>query len=376
MITTLEITAYVAVALYILVLLFTMAAYFLIRPAVVESEFSPTVAVVIAVRNEEATIVSLLKSIERQEWAAPFEVIIANDHSTDTTQQRIDDFVADSKLRIRSIFPSGKGKKAALTEAIDISQAEIILVTDGDCEVGDSWIASHVNGFANSRVQFSAGMAAATSGTFFLRDILQTEMIFLQVVSAGMFKLAVPSMCNGASMAFRKTFFIENLGFQNDTFVSGDDIFLLHKAVAIGPEAVTWNCSRGGIVRTKVASSLKDAIAQRNRWLSKIRGYSRLSMLVVGPIFLAVQLLLPAAIFSVFVYPSCINPISIVFVAKSLVELLLLSLASRFFGEEKVIFKFPVSVVVYNLISLCSVFGLVKRDVNWKDRNWKLGKLK
>lgn len=353
-----------------------MAAYFLIRPAVVESEFSPTVAVVIAVRNEEATIVSLLKSIERQEWAAPFEVIIANDHSTDTTQQRIDDFVADSKLRIRSIFPSGKGKKAALTEAIDISQAEIILVTDGDCEVGDSWIASHVNGFANSRVQFSAGMAAATSGTFFLRDILQTEMIFLQVVSAGMFKLAVPSMCNGASMAFRKTFFIENLGFQNDTFVSGDDIFLLHKAVAIGPEAVTWNCSRGGIVRTKVASSLKDAIAQRNRWLSKIRGYSRLSMLVVGPIFLAVQLLLPAAIFSVFVYPSCINPISIVFVAKSLVELLLLSLASRFFGEEKVIFKFPVSVVVYNLISLCSVFGLVKRDVNWKDRNWKLGKLK
>ncbi len=357
---------------FFLVIVF-IAFLFVRKTDHVSNAHGPKVSVVIAARNEESSIAKLLESLEKQDYQG-YEIILVDDHSDDNTIEIAKNIAAKSKVSIKIISSPGVGKKSALTEGIQVAESEFILVTDADCVVNSEWISGMVSGFTSEKIVFVAGMVKYSGKGSWLRDILQTEMVFLQVVSAGMYKLGKPIMCNGASMAFRKSFFVKNNGFFGDKYVSGDDIFLLQKANASGVNAIAWNCDSTNLVSTRPASSISEAILQRARWLSKVRGYTGLSGFVTGAMFLAVQLLLPGAIISVFVYGSVSNPIVLSFALKMGVELLLLSLAVPFFGENRIIPKFPLAMVVYNFISIASVFGLMKRDMKWKGRNWKMGR--
>ncbi|HTF03254.1 MAG TPA: glycosyltransferase [Bacteroidia bacterium] len=374
--TALEIILWTVVILYSLLLLLPLIGFLSRKENAAGPGTTRSVAVIVAARNEEKTITALLESLERQQDAAPFEVVVVNDESTDQTFFVAENYAKRSKLNIRVIDSEGVGKKAALATGIHLSGAEIILMTDADCIVGENWISSFRKHFANERIELVAGLVTYAKTDSWLRDVLETEMIFLQVVSAGLFHWGKPAMCNGANMGFTWEFFMRNKGFQDDIFFSGDDIFLLQKAMARGAHTVAWNCDPGAMVSTKPASSVSEAITQRQRWLSKIKGYTGGTLLFTGPLFLAVQLLLPAAVIAFFVYGTALNPFTAVFTVKTLVELLLLSLAVPFFGEQKVLLKFPAAVVIYHFISLCAAGMSLQRNVVWKGRNWRNGNVK
>lgn len=374
--TALELLSFFAVVIYGLLLTVAFLAFFFRRKKQSGKPARTSVTVVVAMRNEEQNIVQLLESITHQVGDIPFDVVLVDDHSTDQSVSVAQRYSEGASISIRVFESPGEGKKAAITEGVHQSDCEIILVTDADCVVGSQWIRSHMSNFENPRVQFSAGMVTYSKTDSLIRDVVQTEMVFLQVVSAGLYVMQNPLMCNGASMGFRRQFFLETKGFVNDRFVSGDDIFLLQKALDDDRGSVAWNYEKSGLVQTKAPRTFIESVVQRKRWLSKISGYSDWRMYLTGPLFLAAQLLMPAAIISVFVYDGILNPVSAAFMIKSLIELLLLSLAVPFFGETGLLLKFPIAVVVYDLISLNAVIGLFQRNMIWKDRSWRMGKLK
>ena len=107
----------------------------------------PFVSVIIAARNEESNLPSLINDLIKQEYPlGKFEIIIINDRSHDSTQKILDE-ASENYSFIKSIKIDKQSKqmtpkKYAIDLGIKESKGEIIIATDADCRVGSLWIAS------------------------------------------------------------------------------------------------------------------------------------------------------------------------------------------------------------------------------------------
>lgn len=340
----------------------------------VAPDFNRSVSVIVAARNEEHNIQSLLKSLDGQECSFPFEVIIVDDVSEDRTVQLANSYWP-KKYSLSVHGNHGAGKKDALTTGVHVSQSEIILVTDADCIPDVHWVQRMARQFSDEQCCFVAGMVRPAFSDGAVGAALATEVIFLQVVSLGLFSLENPVMCNGASMGFTRRFFLDVQGFANDPYVSGDDVMLLRKAERYLPNGIRWLKDADAMVETQVAPDIRQAIHQRHRWLSKTKAHPDPVTNVIGIVFFANQLLLPAAFLAIFLFGFSHNPFWAGLIVKTVVELLLLSLAASFFRASNAIIMFPVSVFVYCVVSIGAMFRWMSGDVQWKGRNWKQGRV-
>lgn len=368
----LAVAAGVTYAAFLCVCYFSFARF---RTKTPEGGRERTVAVVIAARNEEQNILQLLKALEAQECSFPFEVMIVDDASEDRTLQ-IAQAYWPKKFHFIAISNHGTGKKDAITTGVNSTAAEVILITDADCIPDVQWVQKMAEQFNDERCCFAAGMIRPSYGDGVVGAALATETIFLQIVSAGLHATGNPAMCNGASMGFTRQLFLEVQGFNNDPFVSGDDVLLLQKALRHRPDGIRWVKEQNAMVEARVAESVPEAIRQRHRWLSKAKAYSSPLLTIAGIVFLAVQLLLPALVAGMLFWGVWDNPFWLGFGIKIGVELLLLSLASSFFRETNAIMLLPVSVIVYCIISLGAVLRLSGRNVEWKGRSWREGRVR
>lgn len=91
----------------------------------------PLVSCMVAVFNEENYIIRCLESIYAQDY--PYkEVIVVNDASTDNTWSVLKQFQAKHPSLIFINMPVNGGKKAALTQAMNIAKGQIFAHTDSD----------------------------------------------------------------------------------------------------------------------------------------------------------------------------------------------------------------------------------------------------
>jgi biofilm PGA synthesis N-glycosyltransferase PgaC len=341
------------------------------RPEIMQK----TVAVVVAARNEEQNIQPLLQALEAQECSFPFEVIIVDDHSEDRTVQAVQSYWA-KRIQIRVIPSNGTGKKDALTTGVQATPAEVILVTDADCIPDPQWVQKMTEQFNDPGCVFVGGMIRPYDADGAIPKALETETIFLQVASAGMYAMKSPNMCNGASMGFTRRLFTEVNGFANDSYVSGDDMLLMQKAKWQYPSGIRWVKDQNAMVETKVELFLDEAIKQRARWLSKIRAYSDTVVNVTGMLFLFMQLQLPLAVAFTLLLGFDDNPFWIGVALKIIVELLLLSLAASFFRVSNAVLMLPVSFVMYCIITIGAIIKMLQGNVQWKGRTWKNGRVR
>ena len=360
---------------YAVMLIVCFAGFRTFRTGVLQETSRRSVAVIVASRNEEENIRKLLDALDRQVADQPFEVIIVDDASQDHTFLLAQKYRANN-FRLTVLPCGGAGKKDALTTGIYNTDAEIILVTDADCTPDVNWVKIMSQQFNDEACHFVGGTIRPEEGSGMVGNALATETIFLQMVSIGMFSFGNPMLCNGASMAFRRKFFLDVGGFANDLFASGDDIALLHKAKLYGRDCIRWVTEPGAMVVTRSADTYPEAIEQRNRWLSKMKAYSGTSHYLTGIVFLAMQLLLPLTILWLLIFGVHDNPFLPALEIKIGVELLLLSLAASFFRGTSVILMFPLSVIAYCIISIGAVIQLMNGDVKWKGRTWKYGKVR
>ncbi len=106
----------------------------------------PAVSVIVAARDEAYRIDHLLDKLSRQGYPADMiEFIIVDDHSTDGTADIIAEKVeGDSRFRLlaSAVVPVDVApKKWALTQGINASTGAILLMTDADSAVSETWAA-------------------------------------------------------------------------------------------------------------------------------------------------------------------------------------------------------------------------------------------
>lgn len=263
--------------LYIVLIIFLLEGWRIATRSTATVTSTPRISVVIAVRNEVDQIQNLLDDIVRQEYPSDrFEVWVVNDHSEDKTIEVVEDWLTQYPARhFRLInLPAGKaGKKAAITVGVYQAQGEIIVTTDGDCRVGPNWLASVSDQF-NEATQLVVGAVRLHPATSFFQKLQTMEFASLIGTGAATLGWGMPTMCNGANLAYRKSFFFEVDGYSgNEQIPSGDDEFLLRKIARRYPNGIRFNANTSGVVDASPLATWPAFFNQRVRWAGKWRAH-------------------------------------------------------------------------------------------------------
>jgi biofilm PGA synthesis N-glycosyltransferase PgaC len=243
------------------------------RPAPAASSLR-NISVVVAVRNEEASLPTLVKSLLQLNYPRQSaEFILVDDHSEDQSAAIMRELASrDDRFKVIPSAGYSVGKKQALASAIARATGDIVVVTDADCAVPEQWLASINAAFAEESVQMVVGPVRLTDRNGF-EHTQAMEFVSLVGTTAATIALGKPTMCNAANLAFKRAAFYEVNGFEGNELVSsGDDQFLMKKFAARWAKGVRFMHDPQAVVTAQAASTLRDLIAQRLRWAGKWTG--------------------------------------------------------------------------------------------------------
>lgn len=324
--------------------------------------------IIVPFRNEVENLPILLDSLSKLNYPMElFEVILVDDESEAPFK------VPSLKFQVsitNNIRISNSPKKDAIVTAMQIVNTDWIITTDADCVVNKNWLLTLDNYIQLHNVSMIAGAVTYDCKNLFLHHFQQLDLASLQGATIGSFGIKKAFMCNGANFAYTKTFFQELDGFNgNDAIASGDDVFLLQKAVEQFPEKVHYLKSENNIVITKPLNDWKSLFYQRVRWASKTSSYqSRFGKGLGLLVFMGNLSLVLGFILSVLGLFSFLN-IFLLFVLKFAVDTVLIYKSQRFLTKTKMSYLilssllypfFSVSVALYSL------FG----KYEWKGRRF------
>ena len=228
--------------------------------------------IIVPFRNEAENLPVLLASLSRLNYPIDFfEVILVDDASEDEFKFQSLKFKVSV---INNIRFSNSPKKDAIVTAMQMVTTNWIITTDADCIVDKNWLLTLDNYIQLHDVAMIAGTVTYACNSSFLHHFQQLDLASLQGATIGSFGINKGFMCNGANFAYTKSFFQELNGFEgNDGIASGDDVFLLQKAILKSPEKVHYLKYQNNIVITRPLDDWKSLFYQRVRWASKTSSY-------------------------------------------------------------------------------------------------------
>jgi len=329
-----------------------------------------TFSVIIAARNEVETIKRCLDSLLEQDYPLNlFEVIIVDDHSSDGTSQLVNDYInSNPDFSLQLLTAKENGKKNAISQAIECSAGQLIVTTDADCCVSSHWLSAYADCYEQTGSRCISGPVKMVGKGFFAH-LQELEFLSLIASGAGSIGAGMPVMCNGANFCYEKQAFIEVNGFYgNEQFVSGDDVFLMHKiANRFGTSVITFLKDRRAIVVTEVQPNLSSFFRQRMRWTSKSPGYRD-----AGIILTAISVFLTHVGLVIGLGYGMISgiwqPFSLIFVSKLLIDFPILLIATHFMRQKKLLLYFlPVQILLPFYVLITTIGGLCS-TVKWKGR--------
>ncbi len=246
------------------------------------------VSVVVPCKNEQENILKLITCLSQQSYQN-FELIVINDHSTDTTRNHI--LKAQKTFNnIQLIDAFGYGKKNALKEGITSAKSNLIITIDADCLPSFHWleaIACFYKRFPSDLIICPVGLS--DKDDLFLR-VQALEFSSLVGVAAGSTGAGMPILCNGANLAFTKDIWLKSQYNLHDEEQSGDDIFLL-ESVKKMKGRIRFLKSEAGFVKTRPPETIKEFIIQRRRWAGKSRFYTDWQIILTANIVLFISML-------------------------------------------------------------------------------------
>ena len=228
--------------------------------------------IIVPFRDEEDNLPVLLESLSQLNYPNHlFEVILVDDDSQNKFQLANFSFQA---CVINNNRISNSPKKDAIVTAMNQVTTDWIITTDADCKVDKNWLLTLDNYIQNLDVSMIAGAVTYNCNNTFLHQFQQLDMASLQGATIGSFGINNGFMCNGANLGYTKSLFTALNGFDgNDGIASGDDVFLLQKAIAYAPKKVHYLKAESTIVSTKPVDNWTALFHQRVRWASKTSSY-------------------------------------------------------------------------------------------------------
>lgn len=336
--------------------------------------------IVVPFRNEAKNLPKLLKSIANLNYPYRLiEIILVDDFSSDNSERvciqwRIKNEQLDTTL-LENLHLSNSPKKDAIGRAMPIAKHDWIITTDADCTVNKNWLLTLDNYIQNnpepSKPEMIVGAVVYKAKNNWFHHFQQLDLMSLQAVTIGSFGIGKPFMCNGANFAYTKKLFLQLDGFNgNEKMASGDDVFLLQKAIYATLEKVHYLKNSDVIVKTKPENNLYKLFMQRVRWASKSTGYKSSYAKFLAVVVLLMNLGLVVSFGLVVAAYLNWQFLLIVFIIKYVVDYILLFKSNTYLRKGK--FLMPIaSSIVYpffsSFVGIYSLFG----SFTWKGRRFK-----
>jgi 1,2-diacylglycerol 3-beta-glucosyltransferase len=276
-------------------------------PALAEADL-PTVAVVVAARNEEGCLGRCLDALLAQDYPADrIEVVVADDGSTDGTAAVVRSRMSRALVGAGELAagdstpsepgdrdfggPSGdgaaygaeaprlrlvrvpeatgpvRGKPHALHTAIATTTAEVVLVTDADCSAPPLWARTKVAPFADPAVGLVCGLARIDPRPDHAFDRVQAlDWTFLIGAMSALAEAGLPATGMGNNMAVRRAAYDAVGGYPALPFSVTEDFILVRAVAERTPWRVRFLLDAATTVWTLPADGARAAYRQRQRW--------------------------------------------------------------------------------------------------------------
>ena len=342
-----------------------------------------TFSILIPFRKEAENLPGLLKSIASLDYDNHlYEIIFVDDASEDDSvaviQKVLDTIPKKTGITrtdisiIKNKRTSNSPKKDAIITAIKQAKYDWIVTTDADCILPKYWLDSFDEFIQTTPCKCIVAPVTYTNENNFLNRFQLLDILSLQGATIGGFGITKPFLCNGANFAYKKELFKELNGFTgNSNIASGDDVFLLEKAVKKNAQSVHYLKSEEAIVRTKAEPTWGTLKAQRIRWAAKTSAYNNwfgkltgLIVLLMNSIVIALTFLV---IFKVFNFKTLIYILMI----KFFIDFYLIYKSVTFFDQKAVLRTYIFGFLIYPFFSVYIATISIFSGYKWKDRAFK-----
>lgn len=326
--------------------------------------------IIVPFRNEAKNLPLLLESFSKLNYPTDlFEVILVDDASTDKFQ--IPNFEFQISV-INNLRISNSPKKDAITTAVKMVKTDWIITTDADCVVSKNWLLTLDNYIQIHKASMIAGAVTYSGSNSFLHHFQQLDLASLQGATIGSFGIGKGFMCNGANLAYTKLLFEELNGFEgNNTIASGDDVFLLQKAIcsrSFGTKKVHYLKSENTIITTKALTDWKALFYQRVRWASKTTSYQSNFGKILGLIVfggnISLWFILCGLLFGIGDFYSLLFLI----ITKFLIDFILIYKTNQFLKTKT--HSFLISSLLYPFFSVSVALYSLTGKYEWKGRRF------
>jgi glycosyltransferase involved in cell wall biosynthesis len=301
----------ILITLFFIILRFTVTLFnFISNPKLhrVGKQYSDRVSVLVPARNEADNILTLLRSIHKQDYMN-YEVIILDDESTDDTYAVCSAFAANHpgfKVVKGAKLPDGWiGKNYACHQLAQHADGKYLLFLDADEEVKPGLINSAVHRmhlhqlgllslFTNQQMETPGEKAVVPLMHFILLNLLPVRLIYLV-------KNATVAAASGQFMLFDAAIYHRHQWHNavKNKVVEDVEIMRLIKAEAYNGEALLAN----GMISCRMYKSYEEAINGFGKNFLAAFNYSIIGFLIYivlvigGPMIVIMTLNLPLIFF-------------------------------------------------------------------------------
>jgi poly-beta-1,6 N-acetyl-D-glucosamine synthase len=356
---------------------------------------TPTVSVCIPAWNEEVGIVKTIRSVLNTAYPK-LEVLIINDGSTDTTHDKISQFIANYKQQARQgaklkyLHLENGGKAKALNQALKHATGEIVITVDADSVMDADAIANLVKRFTDPNVAAVAGNVTISNKKKPIELMQQLEYLY------GFFFKRADALFNsvyiigGAAAAYRRDALQAVGGFDHEIIT--EDIEMSTRMLAHGYKT---RYAPDAVIYTEGPSDFKSLGNQRLRWK-----YGRiLTFIKHRKLFFSLRkhhnpylswLILPIAVYSellllletfmltafvVYTVHTCdYIPLAIVTLLMTLIISVQVLVDSKARFHRNLLLLAPVALPIYYVMELVELQALIrslKRFAKREDLKWQ-----
>ncbi|MEA2424492.1 MAG: hypothetical protein QOH13_902 [Thermoleophilaceae bacterium] len=228
------------------------------RREAASEEFLPPVAVIVPAFNEEVGIERAVRSLVASDYPE-FDVLVVDDGSTDRTAEIVEGLALPHVHLIRQ---DNAGKASALNTGVRMSQAEIVVMVDGDTVFEPDTLRRLVQPMADPDVAAVSGNTKVGNRGGLLGRWQHIEYVTGFNLDRRMYEvLQCTPTVPGAIGAFRRAALAAVGGVSGDTLAEDTDLTLAigrtGGRVLYAPDARAW---------TEAPSSISGLWRQRYRW--------------------------------------------------------------------------------------------------------------
>lgn len=350
-------------ALYLLIIGLLLLA----RTAPADTGARPRVSILIAARNEEATIERCLTSLIQLNYPPELlEILIADDDSTDNTAAVVARFIEGRPqfrlLSVRHRLGTARGKSNALAHLCRAATSDYFLFTDADMALAPDWIQTMLAATEDGRVGVVTGITTADSSRF--GRLQGLDWLFGLNLIRLLSDAGVPVTSVGNNMLVTRAAYESIGGYEALAFSITEDLQLFSKVVKQG-----WGfrnlCDPRVLGVTVPQPTVRHLLWQRKRWM---KGAVRL------PVSLSVLFALYGIFYFVLAWPGVLSlsAIAVLYVSKVLYQTLFLAITLRQVGRRESLGLLLLYEPYLCFMSLSViVYTLWPGHIQWKERYYQ-----